>query len=235
MPVPTYGTCNGFRMSLDLREYIQRSMYLNRYEPTQSGWVRQILKPGGTFLDIGANVGYYTTLAASIVGPTGRVVAFEPSPYAFERLRALAIPQVEAFQCAAGDHEESHDLYVQSHDTRLHSPSLVPMGGCDRVVKVTVHRLDDFRALKGLTIDFMKVDVEGFEPNVLQGAQAMLSANRVRHLMIEFNSGWLIANGASCSELMQLVLSMGFAVLEQTPLVTFPTYTTQDFLFRHVA
>ncbi len=56
MPVPVYAECHGFRMPLDLREYIQRSIYLGRYEPTQSGWVRSILKPGGTFLDIGANV-----------------------------------------------------------------------------------------------------------------------------------------------------------------------------------
>src|ERR1035437_5297973 len=68
LPSPLYGVCNGYWMGLDVVDVIQRLMYLGEYEPVQSQWVRDILKPGGTFLDVGANVGHYTTLAASLVG-----------------------------------------------------------------------------------------------------------------------------------------------------------------------
>src|ERR1700730_16140389 len=76
----------GYKIKLDLADYIQRSIYLRTFEPRESALIRHYLKPGMTFVDVGANVGYYTLLAASLVGRRGRVLAFEPSPYVFERL-----------------------------------------------------------------------------------------------------------------------------------------------------
>src|ERR1700730_3314616 len=76
----------GYQIKLDLSDYIQRSIYLSVFEPHESAQVKQYLKEGMTLVDVGANVGYYTLLAASLVGRRGRVLAFEPSPYAFERL-----------------------------------------------------------------------------------------------------------------------------------------------------
>ena len=72
MPMTLTGISNGYKIKLDLREYIQRSMYLNNYEPVQTDWVKQILRPGATFIDIGANFGYFTLLAASLVNPLGK-------------------------------------------------------------------------------------------------------------------------------------------------------------------
>jgi len=78
----------GYQLTLDLADFIQRSIYLGTFGPIESRWVRAYLKSGMTVVDVGANVGYYSFLAASLVGPTGQVFAFEPSPYAFERLAA---------------------------------------------------------------------------------------------------------------------------------------------------
>src|ERR1700744_3641403 len=63
-------------MTLDLREAIQRQMFLGLYEPTESGWMRQCLGRGDSFIDGCANFGHYTTLAASLVEPEGQIFAF---------------------------------------------------------------------------------------------------------------------------------------------------------------
>ncbi len=242
LPSPIYGLCNGYWMELDVGEDIQRQIYLDRYEPTESRWVRNILKPGGTFLDVGANVGYYTTLAASLVGSKGHVLAFEPSPYAYKRLETIlkrnAITQVDAFQCAVGDKEGWLDLYLPNQ-AHLHSPSLVPTDKTFTSVKVQVCCLDSHASLEAISmIDFMKVDVEGFEPNVLRGMQKYLQNGNVKYLMCEFVSGWLEPNGSSCEKLLEIVEGMGFVIHEETPKVTCVghgglVYSYQDILFKH--
>jgi len=218
-------------------------MYLGEYETEQSVWVRDILKPGGAFLDVGANVGYYTTLAAGIVGGSGQVVAFEPSPYAHAKLKTVIednqIDQVRLFQAAAGDEDGQLDLYMPN-ENYLHSPSLVQSNESYVPIKVDVFRLESHPALKSLNvIDLMKIDVEGFEPNVLRGMRMDLQAGRVRYLMCELNSGWLEANGSSCEDLLDLIRSFGFTVCKQTNQATIVApnglvYRYQDILFQYV-
>jgi hypothetical protein len=67
-------------MLFDLRETIQRQMFLGAYEPEQPGWFRECLGPGDIVIEIGASFGYYTTLGSALVGPSGKVFAFEPNP-----------------------------------------------------------------------------------------------------------------------------------------------------------
>src|SRR4051812_45920835 len=74
----------GSVFSLDLADFVQRQIYLGTFEPKETRLVNGFLQPGMTFVDAGANVGYYTALAAAkVAGNQGRVIAFEPSPYAF--------------------------------------------------------------------------------------------------------------------------------------------------------
>jgi FkbM family methyltransferase len=242
LPSPLYGVCHGYWVALDIGDVIQRLMYFGQYEPEQSQWARDILKPGSFFLDIGANVGHYTMLAASLVGNSGRVVAFEPSPYAYGKLQTMLkennISQVNIFQCAAADEPGQLDLFLPS-EGYLHSPSLVKSDASYTPIKVNVCRLDSHPSLTPtLKIDLMKIDVEGFEPNALRGMHKYLLAGQVRHLMCEFNSGWLEANKSSCIELLNLIESMGFAKIKETKRATVlaPSglvYTYQDILFKH--
>ncbi|MFA6129495.1 MAG: FkbM family methyltransferase [Candidatus Omnitrophota bacterium] len=238
-----YGLCNGYWMEFDLGEQIQRQVYCGRYETVQSGWAKEVLNVGGTFLDVGANVGYYTTLAASLVGKQGKVLAFEPSPFAYRKLASIikgnGISQIEAFQCAAGDKEEMLDLYL-SNQTQIHSPSLVPSDAAFTPVKVQVCRLDAHSSLRSMrSIDLMKLDVEGFEPNVIRGMSDHLGKGYVKYLLCEFNSGWLEPNKSSCSQLLQLIQDLGFVVYKETPNAT-PVgangafYQHRDILFKHI-
>src|SRR5687768_12991065 len=76
----------GYRVALDLSDYIQREMYLGTYERRGTGSARRVLARGNTVIDVGANAGHYTLLAARCVGRTGRVLAIEPSPWVADRL-----------------------------------------------------------------------------------------------------------------------------------------------------
>src|SRR4051794_29288953 len=79
----------GYEMALDLSDEIQRNIYLGTFEPHETALLIKYLEPGMTILDVGANVGYFTALAASRVGDNGKVYSLEPSPYVFSQLEKM--------------------------------------------------------------------------------------------------------------------------------------------------
>jgi len=82
---------NGVPMALDTCEAIQQQMARGTYEPTESEWVRQVLRRGSVFVDVGANFGWFTTLALSRIGNRGRVFAFAPAPSPSQRCSGLLV------------------------------------------------------------------------------------------------------------------------------------------------
>lgn len=155
----------GYSMDLDLADYIQRSIYLNTLERHESSWVKEYLERGMTFVDVGANVGYYTLMAASFVGSEGRVLAFEPSPYAFGRLSSAikknSLTQVQVAQVGLSDTSGELQLYMPK-TKGLHSPSMIANEG-GSPISVPVRRLDDYlMEAKVDHVDLIKIDVEGF-------------------------------------------------------------------------
>lgn len=216
--VPTSGTrsatIHGFSTSLDLSDLIQREMYLGVYERRETQWVKQMLRPGMTFIDVGANVGYFTYLAARIVGPTGRVIAFEPSAVVFARLRD-AIEQAQAryvqvenlgLDAIAGN----ATLYIPPPSVGNHSPTLVPTPGWEPVT-VELETLDGYCKHANVDrVDLLKMDVEGCERDVLEGATALLKGQRVDAILLEFNDYWLRQRGTTPDDLAALLQSHGF-------------------------
>ena len=159
-----------------LSSLIQRYVYyFGVWEPAISQWFRGYVRPGDIVVDVGANVGWYTLLAAQRVGTEGQVVAIEASPIIATRLQAnlalnpsLATP-VTVYNGAAGDREGMIPLYAgntqNSGSTSIHQ-------GTDMVLEGTV----PMRSLSSLLSEFdltrlrvIKVDVEGAEPLVLEG------------------------------------------------------------------
>ena len=82
-------TIFGYRVRLDLAEAMQREIYMGTFEPDEAAMLQGVLKPGMTFVDVGANVGFFTLMAARAVGPGGHVHAVEPGPYAHRRLEVI--------------------------------------------------------------------------------------------------------------------------------------------------
>ena len=127
---------------LDLSDHIQRMMYMGTFEREESSIVRRFLKPGMTFVDVGANVGYFTAMAASRVGAKGRVVAVEPSPVAGAHLEhVIGVNQaknVRLERVGLARNEGEFTLYLPDPAIGNHSPTASSASGGMPVV-VTVH------------------------------------------------------------------------------------------------
>ena len=153
-------------------------------DPNELAFVDRFLRPGMTFLDIGANDGLYTTLASKCVGPHGAVWAFEPSSRELSRLeRNLELNHltVRVFPLALADSNEPAELKVAPYgheglNTLGSFVHEIDSGGAE---KVQLARLDDILVQNPLAhLDFIKLDVEGAELRVLKGAATTLQRYR---------------------------------------------------------
>ena len=152
------------------------------FENAEHRFVEGFLQPGMTVLDIGANQGYYTLLASRKVGPQGKVFAFEPSPREIRRLKLHLwlnrCKNVELSTSALGAVAGTGKLHVvlgtESGCNSLRPPEVSQPTG---LLHVPVQRLDDVLKARGIShVDFIKLDVEGAELSVLQGAQRLLES-----------------------------------------------------------
>lgn len=155
---------------LDLREDGCHTYFYHGCLPHERGTeslMRQALLPGNVFIDVGANIGYFTRRAAQLVGPQGHVRAFEPLPTAFRLLlrNTHEFPHVESHATAVGRVGSRQVLHVNAKGPRS---SLLSSNNSIAEITVDVVTLDD--ALDGLPVDFVKLDCEGWELEALQGA-----------------------------------------------------------------
>ena len=165
------------------------------FDPAVSETLHRLIDPGDVVVDIGANVGYLTSLAATRAGPTGTVIAYEPHPRVFARLCANAarwatrpsIGPVELRQAAVSDHAGTARLASGPHfDQNMGLAALHPDDAASDdidLVSVAVERLDD--VIGDGIIGVLKIDVEGHEPEVLQGAERLLATGQIRDIVFE--------------------------------------------------
>lgn len=211
---------NGVR--LDTNEAIQSSMANGSYEPIQTAWARECLSEGSRFVDVGANFGWYTMLASTIVGPKGRVFAFEPSPVATsviaDAIAENALTNVTLVRAAVGDTVGHEQIYMPVRDS-VHSPSVFQSGGDFKPLQVPLIELDSYAPLTdGPPIDLMKIDIEGYEPNAMRGMRGLAQKGMIKNIFCEFNSGWLKRNGTTPAQLFDQIVSYGFRVHQKTNL-----------------
>lgn len=165
----------GGRIRGNTRDLIQRDLYFfGVWEPSASAWIRARLSLGDTFVDVGANIGYYTLLGAGAVGPRGSVVAVEAYPEIFARLEETVtlneLANVRLCNLAATDEAREVPIYFGGEDNSG-SSSIVdsPTGDArSRVVRglplsTILTREEKSRAR------LIKIDVEGAERQVIAG------------------------------------------------------------------
>jgi len=185
---------SGQRLQIRINDPLGREIL--RDESFESGIRARMLsevREGMVVLDVGANIGYYTVQFARISGPTGRVIAFEPNPVMVAELKAnielnhLSNVQVEPialFNCNG-----EADFYCpptgrEANGTLVQFPD--EMLKIEKVLKVKTKTLDDFVRKADLRfVDFMKVDVEGAERSVFQGAAETLRGHRKPAIFFE--------------------------------------------------
>ncbi len=161
-------------------DHISQPILDGQFELAESSFVQRYLKPGMTVLDIGAHHGFYSLLASLVVGPGGRVYSFEPSPRErnalLKHLRLNRRTNVQVMDFALGNENADANLYVvDGNQTGCNSlrPPVVLSGTSS--AKVRVARLDDWLEQQKIShIDFVKLDVEGGEIQVLKGSERLL-------------------------------------------------------------
>lgn len=184
------------------------------YEPEVTAVFRRLLRPGMAVIDIGANIGYFSMLAATLVGPSGHVLAVEPNPRNARLLEASrrvnGFDNVVVCQTAAG-RETGLLVLNTSHSNGTTSglpPEVNDLLGATTVPCVTID------ALVGDTrrIDFVKIDVEGAEYNALLGAEAMI--RRCRPIIVsEFSPDLMPGiSGVSGPDYLSWLIAHGYAL-----------------------
>jgi len=203
------------RISLCLDDHLQRLMYMDLLHHDWLPILPALLKPGGSFLDIGANIGYFSLLAAGLVGTSGQVIAIEPIPRTSAHLRAnIALngfTQVRVEQLALGAAAGSLELHLppaEMHQDYLITGLAIP--GWDSLA-VPCTTLDEAFATWQLPrIDLVKLDVEGGEPQVIRGGRAVLSSGRVRALVCEISGVHLAQVDMTPQTIVDDLAALGF-------------------------
>lgn len=217
---------HGISWRLDLREGIDLAIYLLGYfEPDTVRAYRRLLKPGDTVLDIGANIGAHTLPLARCVAPHGRVVAFEPTRYAYAKLRTNVglNPELAALI------RTEQLMLTESPETVLPATiySSWPVSQSRRAEAHAKHQgvatdtagaravpLDQYLVESGINrVDFIKMDVDGYECIVLRGTLRTLRRDRPT-LLMEIMPYGLEEHGASLEELFTLLNPLGYRLFD---------------------
>ena len=163
---------------------LHKTYVFGTHEPSVVQGLKEVVQPGWTAIDVGANIGYYTLLMANRVGPHGKVIAFEPLAENFRILQ-------ENIKLNGHANVMAENLALMSRTERIELRSATP-GAITWVASVKVDQnsavesqsveavtLDEYVQKKGIAkVDFLKIDVEGAEASVLDGAMSVLSKHR---------------------------------------------------------
>lgn len=171
------GTLKGYRWRFNSRT--NNEMILGTWEYEMQDIFSRHLKPGNTVYDLGAHQGFLSVFAANRVGNAGKVYSFEPFPYNFsflkENIQVNNITNVKTFQAAVSNKAGKIKFSNSIHDTANTYLSQSPTFS-DSFLEVNAVSLDELIESKEITPpDFIKIDVEGAEFDVLQGAQKLFS------------------------------------------------------------
>ena len=185
--------CSGFHIFIDDNDIaVGRQVAGGNYEPDVTSVVRRFLRPGMSVVDIGANIGYFALLAASIVGSEGHVLAVEPNPRNARMLeasrRSNGFGQISICQIAAG-REIGLLVLNTTHSNGTTSAASDDMNELLNAETVASLPLDSL-VTSGRRVDFIKVDVEGAEYNALYGCRRIIEADRPI-IVTEFSPGMM--------------------------------------------
>lgn len=213
----------GLQWDLDLRQGIDFAIYLQGgFEPMTLREYGRLIKLGDTVFDIGANIGSHTLPIARLVGPQGTVAAFEPTDYAFDKLRKnlslnpeleSRVIAVQALLVAKPDEQKpdgipsSWSLAPPNPEEIIHP---VHKGTYNSLLGAAAIQLDQWVDEMKLTrLDFVKIDVDGFEVDVLEGAKSTLERFKPK-IMMEFAPYVFREHGRSFSELVGFLRRLGY-------------------------
>lgn len=185
-------------------------------ESATAQWFRSLVSPGMTVLDVGANIGCYSLMAAERVGPGGVVVAYEPTPSVVKCFRANIrlnrFSNITIVEGVVSDQEGTAVFHLNPEHEGSEGNSLIPalvVPGGTRITCPQTTLDAEVERLKLTRVDVVKIDVEGHEVRVLQGARRLLR-ELAPHLLLEVNPLTLKAGGSSPEALFAELTRAGY-------------------------
>lgn len=185
------------------------------YEPAMTRTIKRYLPPGGTFVDVGANEGYFGVIAAKAVGPAGRVLLVEPQtrlrPVLAENVRLNGVANFVVEEAAVTDTAGTETLHL--------APDLNT--GASGLTRVTRYRVPT-QTVRTTTLtelftkhgidraDLVKIDIEGYEHEAVFGSADLFRARRVRALALEVHPPILRRRGRDPSAIHQFLAGCGY-------------------------
>lgn len=210
---------SGDRFAVDTRDLIQRYLYLfGAWEPHMTGWLRRRLRPGDGFVDVGANIGVFSVLAARLVGAEGRVAAIEASPDLHRSLvrhaRLNGLGNIRALNAAVSDRPRKL-TFVLASSRNTGANSIVPYDGpVESSFEMEARPLPELLDPAEIaTARVIKIDVEGAEGGVVRGLAPMLGALRPdAEITVEVAPERMARLGDRVDDLLAVMRDAGFHV-----------------------
>jgi FkbM family methyltransferase len=208
---------HGVRVRLHFDSCLSQKIFRGDFEWRERQFLNDFLRPGDVFLDVGANIGLFTLIAAHRVGTSGRVFAFEPVPKTYQRLISNIelnhFENVSCHQLALSDIVGRLDMNISLDGFDAWNSLAQPTAGNSFTVEtVDCVSLDAFAQKHKLfgRVTMMKIDVEGWESRVLSAGFELLSRSDAPLLQIEFNDQNCRSAGSSCQKLYYLLDKLGY-------------------------
>jgi len=204
----------GITWLIDTADLIQWHLfYYGSYEPEETQWMKQYIQPGMVVFDVGANIGYYTILLSKLVGENGAVHSFEAAPTTFNRLkehmRINLCTNIRVHQLAVSDKNGECMIYC-AEDSNTGESRLEGFDGFKNKESVSCITLDSYFQKEPVNkVDFIKIDVEGAEMLVINGALSLLNNQRPT-VMLEINPLFLSRMGSDVTTLIATIKNIGY-------------------------
>lgn len=211
----------GIRILIDPTTHLGDEVLSNgTYEPDTVRLFRENLRPGDTMLDIGANEGFFAALAAALVGPHGTVLAVEPQSRLHEvleiNLALNAKGRTAIIKRVVGETDSATRRIWLFPISNTGASSLVSRyrfgAKSEEVREITPTTILRDAGLK--RVDFIKIDVEGFEPEVVRALVPLMRSGQIGTLLLDYHGGILASRGIDPAETHALVASCGMGATE---------------------
>jgi FkbM family methyltransferase len=214
--VVRHHTAEGFYMYLDLRDgAVSLPCIRGTYEPHETRFIKEHLKPGHGFIDAGANIGWFTLLAAKLVGKEGRVCSLEPRSEVFALLEhSLRDNRFEdrchAFRAGLWSERTTMTLHWSKSGDNQGGATLDPTCSLEshNTESVDLLRLDDMQI--DSEINMIKIDVEGAEYRALLGAESLIRNNRPLIISEILSNRMPSVSGASPTDYVNMLAGWGY-------------------------
>ena len=175
--------------------------------------LKKLIPQGSYVLDIGANIGFYSKILSEIVGHSGKIFCFEPDKTNFGHLckNTAALKNVELFNTAVSDKSDKINIYTSkllNVDHRTY-----PVNNYDRVEEIDAVSIDDLLTQSILPkVDFIKIDIQGYELSAFKGMLHLLKTNRALKIVTEYWPHGFKKAGTSALEVYRFFVELGFRI-----------------------